>query len=642
MIRFSRYYHAASSYVYRHMSKCLRYWIAASLLHVAAFAAIQLQLTPSVPSPQPVGTTVTWTATATDSNHGLLNYRYIVAYDNVPGTVKDYSQANTFNWTPSVWEGNYVIQVKVRNNSTQETAQVSMPFTVISRVSGAKPVASATANPLVALFSAPACPSGSVMRVRFRGAGTQIADYTNWRSCRPGLSMNFYIAGMRANASYFLTPETATGGVVTDGTTIGFQTGTPTVTFPSMTTPIPASGEDSLGDHVLLMDGLFQNGGFPLATDLAGNVIWYYAAFDSPTQTGAILTRAVPGGTMLVIANGPNSANSVTNSQILREIDLAGNTVRETNATRIREQLVAMGGQSACAMGGAACLFGAFHHEAIRLPNGDTMAFGDVEQMFPAGTQGSTGPVDIIGDIIVELDQNFQVVWSWSAFDHDGGGTQLDINRPAVLGETCKQGGGGCPPLYLASVANDWLHSNSLQYRTTDHNLIMSLRHQDWVIKIDYQDGQGTGDILWRLGNEGDFSIISTDPWPWFSHQHDAGFEPNGVFDVFDDGNTRVADNPGLTENSRGQAYRINETTMVATQILNADLGVYSFALGSAQLLSNGNYHFLAGINTGPSGSEFSQSIEVLPNGSIGFIEQSTDTAYRSFRMPNLYSPPTT
>jgi len=620
----------------------MRYLLAASLLlPVTALAAIQVQLTPSVPSPQFVGTTVTWTATVTDSNSGLLTYRYAVTFSNSPRIVRDYSQANTFDWTASVWEGIYIIQVTVRNNSTQETAQASMPFRLTSRVSGATPVATAGANPLVALFSAPACASGSAMRVRFQRAGAATADYTNWRSCNPPLSMNFYVAGMEANSFYSLTPETSTSGVVTAGTTIRFQTGTPNVTFPSITIPVPATTQDSLTDHVLLTDGLLQSGGFPLATDLNGNVIWYYAAFDNPDQNGSLLTRVVPGGSMLVIANGPNSSNSVTNNQVLREIDLAGNTLRETNATRIRQQLVAMGRKSACTMGSTVCTFGGFHHDAIRLPNGHTMAFGDVEQVFPAGTQGSKGPVDIVGDIIVELDDNFQVVWSWSTFDHDGGGTQLDINRPAVLGETCAMNQPGCPPIFLAPIANDWLHSNSLQYRTTDHNLIMSLRHQDWVIKIDYQDGRGTGNILWRLGNGGDFSIVSTDPWPWFSHQHDAGFELNGVFDVFDDGNTRVADNPGVTENSRGQAYNIDETNLVATQILNADLGVYSFALGSAQLLSNGNYHFLPGINNSPSGM-FSQSIEVLPDGTIGFIEQSTATAYRSFRMPNLYSPPIT
>lgn len=617
----------------------LRYFVAACFLHVTAFAAIQVQLTSSVPSPQPVGTTVTWTATATDSNSGLLNYRYSVTFDGVPRIVSDYTQVNTFDWTASVWEGFYQVRVTVRNNSTQETAQATMPFSLTSRVSGTSPVASVSSNPLVALFSAPACASGSVIRVRFRRAGAPVADYTDWRSCRPPLSMNFYVAGMQANSSYLLTAQTAAGGVVTDGTTILFQTGQAGVSnFPSITIPVPATAQDSLADHVLLTDGLFQNGGFPLATDLNGNIIWYYAAFDSPAQSGALLTRVVQGGTMLVIADGANAGNQ----QILREIDLAGNTLRETNATRIRQQLAAMGKKSACTKGSTICIFGAFHHEAIRLPNGHTMAFGDVEKIFPAGTQGSTGPVNIIGDIIVELDENFQVVWSWSAFDHDGGGTQLDINRPAVLGETCTEGQGGCPPLFLASTANDWLHSNSLQYRaTTDHNLIMSFRHQDWVVKIDYRDGRGTGNILWRLGNGGDFSIISTDPWPWFSHQHDAGFETNGVLTIFDDGNTRVAQNPGVTENSRGQAYFIDETHRVAHPVLNADLGVYSFALGSAQLLSNGNYHFLAGINNGASGT-FSQSIEVLPDGTIGFIEQSNTTAYRSFRMPDLYSPPTT
>ncbi len=610
-------------------------------LPLNAFAAIQVQLTPSVPSPQPIGTTVTWTAAATDSNPGLLNYRFTVVFHSTSQVARDYSQSNTFAWTVGVWQGNYQVQVTVRNNSTQETAQVAALFQLTSRVSGATPVASSTANPLVALFSAPSCASGSFMRVRFQRFGANFADFTNWRPCQPPLSMNFYVAGMRANSAYFLTAQTATGGVVTNGLTIPFQTGSPGVTFPSITVPVPATPLDSLTDHVLLTDGLVQNGGFPIATDLSGNVIWYYAAFDDPSQVGSLLTRVVPGGTILVIADGVNSANSTTQQQILREIDLAGNALRETNATRIQEQLVAMGRQSSCTMGSSICTFGAFHHEAIRLPNGHTMAFGDVEQIFPAGTQGSTAPVDIIGDIIVELDQNFQVVWSWSTFDHDGGAPQLDINRPAVLGETCVPGQGGCPPMFLAPIANDWLHGNSLQYRTTDHNLIMSLRHQDWVIKIDYRDGQGTGNILWRLGNQGDFTPNSTDPWPWFSHQHDAGFETNGVFTVFDDGNTRVAQNPGVTEFSRGQAYNIDETHMIANPVLNASLGVYSFALGSAQLLSNGNYHFLPGINNGTSGT-FSQSIEVLPNGTITFIEQANAAAYRSFRMPNLYTPPTT
>jgi hypothetical protein len=110
---------------------------------------------------------------------------------------------------------------------------------------------------------------------------------------------------------------------------------------------------------------------------------------------------------------------------------------------------------------------------------------------------------------------------------------------------------------------------------------------------------------------------------------------------VFDDGNTRVVDNPGTPENSRGQVYQIDEDSMVATLVVNSDLGVYSPALGSAQLLSNGNYHFLPGFNS-PGPAEFSQSVEVLPNGTVNMRLQASPIAYRSFRMKSLYAPPGT
>jgi len=185
---------------------------------------------------------------------------------------------------------------------------------------------------------------------------------------------------------------------------------------------------------------------------------------------------------MTVIVNGLNSSNSsVSANQILREIDLAGNTLRETNASLVGQQLSTLGvlhsGQ----------VFGSFHHDAIRLANGNTIAFGSEEQIFPTGTQGSTDPlgVDIIGDVVVVLDKNWQVIWGWNSFDH------MDINRAAILGETCSgTGGGGCPALLLntqttTGTANDWLHGNSIYYIPSSGNLLLSFRHQDWVVKID-------------------------------------------------------------------------------------------------------------------------------------------------------------
>ncbi len=88
---------------------------------------------------------------------------------------------------------------------------------------------------------------------------------------------------------------------------------------------------------------------------------------------------------------------------------------------------------------------------------------------------------------------------------------------------------------------------------------------------------------------------------------------------VFDDGNTRQLTDPNA--DSRGQEYVLNEQTMTATLVVNADLGNYSAALGSAQMLPNGNLAFTSGFQ-GPPTNPFGQSIEVLPDGTMTFVQQ--------------------
>lgn len=153
------------------------YGVAAALLALflltatPARAAVEVQLSPSPIAPQPVGTTITWTASAADPNPGTLEYQFSV---RPPGgdfaVVRDFSPSNSFQWTPSEREGAYDIRVNARNATTKEAAQLFVSYSVSSRVSGDSPVVSATSNPLVALYSAPACDADS-MRVRFWRAG---------------------------------------------------------------------------------------------------------------------------------------------------------------------------------------------------------------------------------------------------------------------------------------------------------------------------------------------------------------------------------------------------------------------------------------------------------------------------------------
>ncbi len=180
---------------------------------------------------------------------------------------------------------------------------------------------------------------------------------------------------------------------------------------------------------------------------------------------------------------------------------------------------------------------------------------------------------------------------------------------------------------------------NSIQYLTADGDLLVSLKDQDWIAKIDYNHGAGTGQILWRLGLQGDFKLTSLAglPYPWFSGQHNPSFigGKETTLVVFDDGNTRHSLYGG---NSRGQVWNINQSAMTAYLQLNTDLGVYSSALGSAEFMLNGNYNFFAGyVSRGGLNFE-TQSTELSPAGIVEYRIQSTPAeAYRAWRLPNLY-----
>jgi hypothetical protein len=587
-------------------------------LHLSA--SMQAHLSPSLASPQPVGTTISWQASTTGTFLASLSYRFSVAPLGSPlNIVRDFESSTSFQWTPSQHEGWYVIETTVRNNNTEATAQALALFQVTSLVTGNQAVVSSTAHPLVALYSAPTCPAGSTIAVELSQPGTGYTQWTSTTPCVSGLSMNFYVAGMQANTTYQLSHKVVTGLKSVQSPGQSFTTGSiPSgLTFPNFTVQHSAGLGASLNQNILLHSFLTD---WPrsAATDFYGNIIWYYP------QLG-IVQRPVAGGTMLMTASlGSKAAEG--RGQLVREIDLAGNTLRETSAERVSEQLLAMGEPQP---------IDSFNHEATRLPNGYTAVLASVEGIYPAGTQGSTGPVDILGNIVVVLDENFQVVWYWNAFDH------LDVSRAATLGDICTTSNVGCPPLVLASTANDWLHANSIAYSSTDGNLIVSLRAQDWVIKIDYENGAGTGNVIWRLGPQGDFTMNSSDPYPWFTHQHDATYEPGGttMMSLYDNGNTRVAQNPGLTENSRGQVLQIDEASRSVTLLLNQDLGVYAQAFGSTELLQNGNYAFMSGwVNPGLFQS--AQDLEVSPNGTVQFqLRSRPATAYRSFRMGSFYNP---
>ena len=589
-----------------------RHLLAGVVLLAVPWTPLQAQMTvslsPSVPSPAMLGVPITWTATVSGANPGTLVYRFAVWHSGLDfHTLVDYGPESSLLWTTIEEDGAYIMEVSVKNNTTGDAASATATFLFSPISDSPQPVVTPSANPLVYIYSAPVCTEGQE-RVQFQSVGG-IVQSTPPRSCVPGHRVNFYLAGM-------LPKVPCTAQLMVEGGRPPVASG-PALTFtpPASTVQAPAAsllkpGDPPATDGVLLQSLL---SGPAIATDLRGNIVW-----TGPSDI-SFLTRPVTGGTFLGIYE--NDAEDPS-EQYFREFDLAGITIAETNAAQVSEQLTLRGAHP----------INAFHHEARKLPNGDYLVLAEYDTIL-TNVQGP-GPVDVIGDVILVLDPNLQVLWSWDSFDH------LDTSRQAILGETCAAGNSGCPPWYLAPVANDWLHGNALQL-TPDGNILYSIRHQDWVIKIDYEMGAGSGNVIWRLGNEGDFQIVSSNPYPWFSHQHDANFEADNVhFLVFDDGNTRVQNDPAAGTDSRGQVLLIDQQNMVATLVVNADVGTYSSAVGSAQVLPNGDYHFDSGFIETAAGTLAAQSVEVTASGNIDYGIGFATIEYRSFRMRDLYTAP--
>lgn len=614
-------------------------FIAAGALPV--FATITVTLVPNLAGPQPVGTSVTWTATVADSAAGAHDFRFTARRAGEPVRIlRDFGTSNVWTWTHSSYEGDFILGVVVRNSVTKESAAATANYGLRTRLVTGLAAINPTRNPLVALFSGPPCLKPNSMRVRFRQPGAAESQTTGLVRCRtqagiasPDLtSMNVYVAGMYPRTTYMMRWETVSpaGATVLVGAEHPFTTGAlpPAVNVPTFTIKAPPPAGSEI--QPVLIENYLNRGTSQVvtATDLLGRLLWYY------DTAGASIDRTTADGTMLYRKRGATSREG-----IIAEIDLAGNQLVETNVARVSEQLVAHGYRRIVN----------FSHEVRRIfnpgkPNDGFIVVIGGTDMISTVHQGGTpeNPVDILGDEIIVLDQNLQLAWAWNPFQH------LDVSRAAVLGEICTPTTICKPYTPGFTRANDWLHTNSVQYTPWDGNLIASLRSQDWVIKINYAGGAGDGRVLWRMGPDGDFSITTNGAgtshdigYPWFSHQHDAEFELRGatfggrrVMTVYDNGNTRRA-RFNRAAHSRCQSFAVDEANRTVNLNINADTGVYAEALGSAQLLGNGNLNCTGGSLIPSTTTENDRA------GAIQYHVEWPENTYRTLRMRDLYTPGT-
>lgn len=528
---------------------------------------------------------------------GDFTYRFSIRYPSGElQVVRDFSRLTTLNWT-SLQEGEHEVVLAARNGETGDIASSSTALRLTSRLKSPAAAVNPTHHPLVFLYSAPPCAEGSEVRVEFGPLDGGAATLTPPKTCREGASVNFWLAGLKKSTGYSARHIV---GSRPASASLRFETDSeiPLPFFPQT----PAAGPSREPAYRYIVHSAL--GERPSATDLDGNLVWYYPELLSS------LTRVEEDGRLWGFVQ---DLSGPPENQILREFDVAGVTLRETDAAEVNRQLEARGLRQITG----------FHHEVRSLPGGKVLALASSEQIL-TDVQGE-GEVDVIGDTIIVMDSNLQVEWVWDSFDH------LDVKRLSTIPHVCDGPTAGCPPFSLMPKANDWTHGNAVAL-TPDGHFLFSMRHMDWLVKIDYANGEGSGAVLWRLGREGDFTADSNDPEPWFSHQHDGVLLEDGRLLVFDNGNFRFESDK--TVRSRGQVWRLDEDARVAKLELNADLGAYAFALGSAQALESG-YHWGVGIVRMQA-----FGVETSKDGAVTYSIQSPSPVYRSYRLKDMYTRP--
>jgi arylsulfate sulfotransferase len=454
-------------------------------------------------------------------------------------------------------------------------------------------------------------PEGASVQVQF-GTTTNYG-LTTWVQPAPGTGGNVsvLVAGMRQSSVYHMQ------AIITlpDGTTLydsdhTFTTGAlPADLLPPLTVQQTAGLTPAPGVEMLDLINETANAMTTVVTDLEGNVIWYYPI--QPLYGFPI--KPLPNGHMLIVTTGSTELAALTapvNINELQEIDLAGNVLYQLTEYQIDQGLEAAGLPVLGYLN--------LNHDVLKLPNGHYM-------LLVSGVQTVNGQ-SITGNQFIDWDPQLGPVWTWSTFDY------ISLSH-APYG------------------VSDLTHANALLYSPDDGNLIVSLRNQNWILKLNYKNGTGDGSILWTLGLDGDFTLPAGQaPIEWNYGQHYLSLvSPNssGIFSLmfFNNGNGRVLDANGDVCDAPGQiqcyssvpVYQLDESTLTAQVLQETDVPApFSVCCGNADMLSNGDLEYDV-ADAIPDVSYIQEVTQGAGSQLVWQMNTAGQLAYRGFRIPSMY-----
>ncbi len=249
--------------------------------------------------------------------------------------------------------------------------------------------------------------------------------------------------------------------------------------------------------------------GMIVAIDEEGEVVWYY-------QSDARIAGVHQ------LRNGNLFFHHVDFRTI--EMDLCGNVINQFHASRR---------PAGPLVNSVAVDADSLHHQPHELPNGNFLALTANARKIENYYTDVTDPdaprktQDVVGDKIVEFTPAGDIVWDWNTFEF------LDTDRV---------GYGLLEPYWWVRGFPghlDWTHGNGVGYDPHDDTVMVSLRHQDAILKID----KASKEIIWILGDHAGWSGGHEDKllkrvgnfgWPY--HGHNPRITGEGTFIMYDNG----------------------------------------------------------------------------------------------------------
>ena len=321
-------------------------------------------------------------------------------------------------------------------------------------------------------------------RVEF---GQSAADEFYVESSEPVTEHEVFVFGMRPQAQYQLQAVSVSG----DGDELRsdeqtFESGE--VPFSVIRTSVTLWDADRAYDGWTLTN--IAGEGIPTDIfvamfDMEGYPVWYHALKSTVYCAGAVEATLLDGERVLIGGSLSEETRPV-------EITLDGEVLWE--------------GPLQTELG----LAGAMHHTFQKLNNGN---YATLEFDF----EGS------LHDVIVEIDPELNVVWSWRTFDH------------------------------FQDFVQTYPRCNALQMDLDEGAAYLHSGAANLLFKID----RDSGAVIWTLGQGGDFAIEGSElEHPWFEASHAHEFLDTGNLLVFDN---RMAETP-----SRVIEYEIDEEAFTA------------------------------------------------------------------------------